>query len=160
MKKIILFTLSVCLLALFIACKSSKESAYKSAIDKMNQQSLEQGQTQAGEPIEITPVVSNTTDQTVRNEKVVIATGDASSLKAYSVVCGSFNSKANADGLRDQLVSSGYKAIVVQNPSTSMYRVICASFDTKDAAAQARDAFKAKYPDRKDFQGSWLLYNN
>ena len=26
------------------------------------------------------------------------------------------------------------------------------------AAADARDAFKAKYPNRSDFQGAWLLY--
>ena len=28
----------------------------------------------------------------------------------------------------------------------------------KAAAAEARDAFKAKYPNRSDFQGAWLLY--
>ena len=26
-------------------------------------------------------------------------------------------------------------------------------------AARARDAFKAKYPNRQDFQGAWLLYS-
>ena len=39
-----------------------------------------------------------------------------------------------------------------------MYRVIVESFDTRSEAARARDAFKAKYPNRKDFRGAWLLY--
>ncbi|MCD8310268.1 MAG: SPOR domain-containing protein, partial [Prevotellaceae bacterium] len=33
------------------------------------------------------------------------------------------------------------------------------SYDDHASAAQARDAFKAKYPSRQDFQGSWLLYS-
>ena len=33
-----------------------------------------------------------------------------------------------------------------------MYRVIVNSFADKTAAAEARDAFKAKYPSRTDFQ--------
>ena len=40
----------------------------------------------------------------------------------------------------------------------AMYRVIVNSFADKTAAAEARDAFKAKYPNRSDFQGAWLLY--
>ena len=36
--------------------------------------------------------------------------------------------------------------------------VVVESFDTRDEAARARDAFKAKYPTREDFQGAWLLY--
>ena len=33
------------------------------------------------------------------------------------------------------------------------------AYDTKVAAAQAREAFKAKYPNRADFQGAWILLN-
>ena len=36
--------------------------------------------------------------------------------------------------------------------------VIVNSFADTTAAAEARDAFKAKYPNRSDFQGAWLLY--
>ena len=39
-----------------------------------------------------------------------------------------------------------------------MYRVIVNTFADRASAAQARDAFKAKYPNIKDFQGAWLLY--
>ena len=44
------------------------------------------------------------------------------------------------------------------NAETAMYRVIVNTFADRASAAQARDAFKAKYPSRKDFQGAWLLY--
>ena len=67
--------------------------------------------------------------------------------------------KANADGLKSQMDADGYDAKVVYNAEKNMYRVIVESFDTRDEAARARDAFKAKYPNREDFQGAWLLYN-
>jgi cell division protein FtsN len=66
--------------------------------------------------------------------------------------------KANADGLKNQMDAEGYDAKVVYNAEKNMYRVIVESYDTHTEASAARDAFKAKYPDRKDFQGAWLLY--
>ena len=39
-----------------------------------------------------------------------------------------------------------------------MYRVIVASFDSRAEATQAKEAFKAKYPDNAEFQKAWLLY--
>lgn len=48
--------------------------------------------------------------------------------------------------------NEGYNAKVVYNAQNNMYRVIVESFDTRSEAARARDAFKAKYPNRKDFQ--------
>ena len=50
------------------------------------------------------------------------------------------------------------EAKVVYNAERNMYRVVAETFDTRDEAARARDAFKAKYPNREDFQGAWLLY--
>ena len=44
------------------------------------------------------------------------------------------------------------------NAEKAMYRVAVSSFADKASAAKARDAFKAKYPNRSDFQGAWLLY--
>ena len=89
-------------------------------------------------------------------EKVELVSGEG--LRAYSVVCGSFGVKSNADGLKAQMDNEGYNAKVVYNAQNNMYRVIVESFDTRSEAARARDAFKAKYPNRKDFQGAWLLY--
>ena len=94
----------------------------------------------------------------VRQEKVTVVSGDNSSMKDYSVVCGSFGLKANAEGLRDFLIAEGYNPIIAFNADTAMYRVIVNTFGDRASAAQARDAFKAKYPNRKDFQGAWLLY--
>ncbi len=48
--------------------------------------------------------------------------------------------------------------VIAFNAEKAMYRVIVSSFADKAAAVDARDAFKAKYPSRTDFQGAWLLY--
>ena len=73
-------------------------------------------------------------------------------------VAGSFGVKANAEGLKDWLDGQGYHSTIAFNADKAMYRVIVNSFADKAAAADARDAFKAKYPNRSDFQGAWLLY--
>ena len=116
-------------------------------------------------PVEVTPVVAAPVETKkavdnaagVRQEKVTVVSG-ADGLKDYSVVCGSFGLKANAEGLKDFLDKEGYNATIAFNAETAMYRVIVNTFADRASAAQARDAFKAKYPSRKDFQGAWLLY--
>lgn len=166
MKKFLVFGLSLCFALSFSSCKTSKESAYKSAYDQAKQQELVQGDSQVAEPIEIAPVTTSTStseaapvDMTYREEKVVLASGEQGVLKAFSVVCGSFASKTNADALKATLVGEGYSALVVQNHATGMYRVVCATYDDKQRAAEARDQFKASHPTDADFQKSWLLYN-
>ena len=77
-------------------------------------------------------------------EKCGLVSGDG--LKAYSVVCGSFGVKANAEGLKQYLDGQGYSAKVVYNPERNMYRVIAVSFDDRAQATQAKEEFKAKYP--------------
>lgn len=162
MKKLFVFSMGLCLVMAFSSCKSS-ESAYKKAYEKAKQQELaEAAEEPAIEPAPVvetapvnpTPAPVSTTP--VREEKVELVSGDG--LRAYSVVCGSFGVKANADGLKAMLDRDGYDAKVVYNASRNMYRVVVESFDTRDEAARARDAFKAKYPNREDFQASWLLY--
>lgn len=165
MKKLFLFSLCLGFVLAVSSCKSAKESQFKAAYDQAKQQELAQGEGQVAEPIEIAPVSSSTsssvpTDLTYRKEQVVLATGEQGVLKDFSVVCGSFASKTNADALKATLVDEGYLALVVQNPATGMYRVVCASYDTKEAAAQARDLFKTAHPNNADFQKAWLLYNN
>ena len=147
----------------FSSCKSS-ESAYKKAYEKAKQQELADASaanTTTEAPAEVvTPVetapVAPVSSAPVREEKVELVSG--SGLKAYSVVCGSFGVKSNAEGLKSQMDNEGYNAKVVYNAQNNMYRVIVESYDTHEEAARARDAFKAKYPNRKDFQGAWLLY--
>lgn len=167
MKKLFVLGMGLCLVLAFSSCKSS-ESAYKKAYEKAKQNELAEAKAQE-EVVEPAPVVEAAPVQTpapvspapvspapVREEKVELVSGDG--LKAFSVVCGSFGVKANADGLKSTLDGQGYNAKVVYNAERNMYRVIVASFDTREEAAAARDAFKAKYPNRQDFQGSWLLY--
>ena len=161
MKKIFVIALAICSVFAVSSCKSSKESAYKDAYEQAR---LAEGQGQQSDAVEIAPVASSTVknvaeDTTYRTEKVVLASGNEGSLKAFSVVCGSFSTKANADKLRGSLLDEGYSAIVVQNPETGMYRVVCASFDTKEEAATSRAKFKAAHPNNSDFQKAWLLYN-
>ena len=153
MKKLVVLGMGVCMVLAFASCKSS-ESAYKKAYEKAKQQELAEPQVEA--PVEVTPVVAapvttpKATDTTgVRQEKVTVVSG-TDGLKDYSVVVGSFGVKANAEGRKDWLDGQGYNA--------TMYRVIVSSFADKAAAVDARDAFKAKYPSRTDFQGAWLLY--
>lgn len=168
MKKILMLGMGLCIAFAISSCKSSKESEYKTAYDQAKQQELAQGQGQVTEPIEIAPVSTTTSassgesavvDTKYREEKVVLAAGEQGTLKAFSVVCGSFTSKTNAESLRSTLVNEGYPAMVVQNPETGMYRVVCASYDDKQQAAEARAQFKANHPDDADFQKAWLLYN-
>ena len=164
MKKLFVLGMGLCLVLAFSSCKSS-ESAYKKAYEKAKQNELAEAANQQETVVEAVPVVeaapvattpAPVTPAPVREEKVELVSGDG--LKAFSVVCGSFGVKANADGLKSTLDGQGYSAKVVYNAERNMYRVIVASFDTREEAAAARDAFKAKYPNRQDFQGSWLLY--
>ena len=73
-------------------------------------------------------------------------------------MCGSFGIKANAENLKKFLDEEGYHAIIVYNADANTYRVVVSTHDDRTSAASARDAFKAKYPIRDDFQKSWLLY--
>lgn len=159
MKNIVVLGMGLCVALAFSSCKSS-ESAYKKAYEQAKQQELADTQSQQTTPVQtVAPVTPAAPVETgpIREEKVQLVSGEG--LRAYNVVCGSFGIKANADGLKNQLDGDGYSAKVVYNAEKNMYRVVVASFDTHSEAAQARDSFKAKYPNRKDFQGAWLLYN-
>ena len=145
----------------FTSCKSS-ESAYKKAYEKAKQQELAQGTAvqQQTAPATVSASAETATpapSADVRQEKVTIVAGNGA-LQDYSVVCGSFGVKTNAENLKNFLDNEGYNAIIVYNADRNMYRVVSETFSNRDAAARARDAFKAKYPNRQDFQGSWLLY--
>ena len=161
MKKLVVLGMGLCVALAFSSCKSS-ESAYKKAYEKAKQQELAEAPA-AAEEVEAAPVVAAPVATApapvagpVREEKVELVSGDG--LKAYSVVCGSFGVKANAEGLKQYLDGQGYSAKVVYNPERNMYRVIAASFDDRVQATQAKEEFKANYPNRDDFQKAWLLY--
>lgn len=163
MKKVVVLGMGLCVALAFSSCKSN-ESAYKRAYEKAKQQELAEAANAAETtaPAEPAPVVEPApvttpveTTAHVREERVELVSGNG--LKAYSVICGSFGVKANADGLKTWLDNEGYNAKVVYNAERNMYRVAVESFDTRSEAVRARDAFKAKYPNRDDFQEAWLL---
>ena len=165
MQKLMVLCMGLCVAIAFNSCKSS-ESAYKKAYEKAKQQELAEAtaavveEAPADAPVVAAPVAVQPAAPvevgTVREEKVQLVSGDG--LKAYSVVCGSYGVKANADGVKAKLDADGYNAKVVFNAERNMYRVIVASFDDRVQAAQARDNFKAKYSNNAEFQKSWLLY--
>ena len=169
MKKIFVLGMSLCVALAFTSCKSS-ESAYKKAYEKAKQQELAEAEAAEEPAVQEAPAVAPVApapaptpapapvyQAPVRQEKVELVSGNG--LRAYSIVCGSFGVKANADGLKSMLDKEGYNAKVVYNADRNMYRVIVDSYDSRQEAAQARDAFKANHPSRKDFQESWLLYH-
>lgn len=166
MKKAVVMGMTLCAALALYSCKSS-ESAYKKAYEKAKQMELAEAENAAAEKsveapvVEAAPVVETVPESVpvaapLREEKVELVSGDG--LKTYSVVCGSFGVKANADGLKTRLDGEGYEAKVVYNAELNMYRVVVESYDTREEAVRARDAFKAKYPYNEDFQGAWLLY--
>lgn len=164
MKRLILLGSAALCLLLMASCKSS-ESAYKKAYDKAKQQELAQtAEPTVQAPVNVAPVVTPTapiavnTNESVRQEKVTVASGNNDSLKDYSVICGSFGLKTNAEGLRNFLVSEGYNPVILYNQEKGMYRVAVGSYSDKAEAIQARNAFKSRFPNRKDFQESWILY--
>lgn len=165
MKKIFVLGIGLSAALAMTSCKSS-ESAYKKAYEKAKQQQVvaaeqEPVQTQTTTQVEVTPVtpvtpqkpVSTTDVNTVQvqTENVTVVSG--SGLKAYSVVCGSFSLKANAEGLQKTLSNAGYNAQVVYNGEKNMYRVVASTFDDKAAAVQSRDVLRGTYSD------AWLLYS-
>ena len=147
MNKIWLFGAAVCMVLALGSCKP-KQSAYKAA--------YEQAKEQEEEVVEVAPVSKpRTSTATTRTEKINAAQGeDASRLKRYSVVVGSFKNKTNAYALKERMQNDGYNAVLGENEQ-GMLRVIVASFDNKADAADSRDAIKAKYA--PNFQDAWLL---
>ena len=65
-------------------------------------------------------------------------------LETFSVVCGAYSVKANAEGVKQTLVNEGYTAMVVYNAERNLYRVVIGTFDDRASAENLRDSFKAK----------------
>lgn len=135
---------AVCAAAvLMTSCKSS-EKAYQNAYKKMVADETSSATQKA-------VVVTNSDADGIRSERVKVIQG--SGIKFYSIVCGSYSLKANADYMYDALKSSGYEPMIVQTlDNTKMYRVVAQTFDNKAKAFEARAAIQKKYKD------AWILY--
>ena len=158
MNEIWLFGASICMVLALGSCKP-KQSAYKAAYE----QAKEKESTAPVEVVEeeevveeVTPVSKpRTSNVSTRAERINAAQGeDASRLKRYSVVIGSFKNKTNAYALKERMQNDGYNAVLGENEQ-GMLRVIVASFNDKADAADSRDAIKAKYA--PNFQDAWIL---
>lgn len=159
MNKIWLFGASICMVLALGSCKpkqSAYKAAYEQAKDKESTAPIEVTETEEVVEEEVAPVSKpRTSNATTRAEKINAAEGeDASRLKRFSVVIGSFKNKTNAYALKERMQSAGYNAVLGENEQ-GMLRVIVASFDSKADAADSRDAIKAKYA--PNFQDAWLL---
>lgn len=160
MKKLSVLSFGLCAVLALASCGSSKESAYKKAYLKAQQQEAQQQQETpvAQEPV-VTPLETTTPSEstntevdnaTVRQENVDLVSG--SGLQNFSVVVGSFSLKANAEGLASTLKSAGYDSQIAYNSERNMYRVIASTFVDKAGAVKSRNQLRAgKYPD------AWLL---
>jgi len=178
MKKILFFATTLAMLAAMSSCKSSHESAYRRAYNNAKaQESAIVNQTEGTtvvtvdesdvvetpvttqpvtvQRVEANPAAQDMTGVRTINGNVEVVNGDA--LKAFSVVVGSFQNQANAEGACNELRAAGYSARVIRtnetiNGFTGWYRVIASSFDSKASAVQSRDELIGKY------KGAWVLY--
>lgn len=158
MNKIWLFGAAISMVLAFGSCKP-KQSAYKAAYEQAKEKESTTAPVEVIEEEvveEVAPVSKpRTSTATTRTERINAAQGeDATRLKRYSVVIGSFKNKTNAYALKERMQNDGYNAVLGENEQ-GMLRVIVASFDDKADAADSRDAIKAKYA--PNFQDAWLL---
>lgn len=164
MKKSWIF-IGLCSLLVLASCKS-KESAYRKAYEKAKaaETTTDNAASDASAAATTTaPVTTQTApvqqaapveeNVPVRSEDVSLIDGEG--LKAYSVVCGSFSLKTNAEGLQQTLKNAGYNAQIVYNSQANngqgMYRVVASTYDTRYSAVQSRSTLRSTYPD------AWLL---
>lgn len=86
----------------------------------------------------------------IRSESFKVVDGeDATALKTYNVVIGSFQNRANAQGLQS-LMKGDYAPIIVINEQ-GMFRVILISYDDYVTAKQKIAQIKSQFDD------AWVL---
>lgn len=164
MKKSWIF-IGLCSLLVLASCKS-KESAYRKAYEKAKAAEMTSDNTASDAssaaaattaPVTTTAPVQQAApvdeNVPVRSENVSLIDGEG--LRAYSVVCGSFSLKTNAEGLQRTLKNAGYNAQIAYNSRANngqgMYRVVASTYDDRASAIQSRSSLRSTYPD------AWLL---
>lgn len=156
MKKVIFASLALITLVSLSSCKA-KQSAYRKAYEQAKQREVATQDTKPAAEYEA-PAASTAAPVTVRKERVSTYSGeDATRLKRFSVVVGSFQNPTNARSLKDRMEGQGYNAVLATN-NAGMLRVIVASYDTRDEAVASRDAIRSRFA--PDFKDAWLLEND
>jgi cell division protein FtsN len=136
-----------------VSCKT-KQSAYKAAYEQAKERQVEE--TPVVQEEEITPVSKSKTVTTVtRQERITPVAGeDASGIKLYSVVIGSFRNKTNAYSLKERMQKDGYMPVLGENEQ-GMLRVILTSHETRQEADASKQEVTRRY--HPDFQDAWVL---
>ena len=161
MKKIILASFALITAVSLSSCGSKKKSAYRKAYEQAKQREIatqDSKSTVQYEAPATTAPERPAVPVTVRKERVTTYQGeDATRLKRFSVVVGSFQNPTNARNLKDRMVQAGYNAVLATNDA-GMLRVIVSSFDSRAEAVASREAIKARFA--PDFKDAWLLEND
>lgn len=159
MKKVLIASFALALAFGLGSCKS-KKSAYRQAYEQAKQREIATQESTvkavtyeepvAAPPTQVAPI-------SVRKERVSTLDGEnASHLRRYSVVIGSFQNPTNARSLKERMVARGYNAVLARN-EVGMMRVIVSSFDSREEAAASREAIKARFA--PEFSDAWILEN-
>ena len=154
MKKIGLLIMTFCLVLTFGTSCKSKQSAYRAAYEQAKAREM----TDSADNDVITPVTKPIATSDTREERITPISGEnASELKLYSVVIGSFSNRTNAYSLKERMQNDGYSPILAENDQ-AMLRVILTSFDNRADAERSRDAIRSKYA--PNFQDAWILHRS
>ena len=143
--------MALCLVLAFGTSCKSKQSAYQAAYEQAKAREM------AGpaDGYEFTPVTKPITANDTREERITpIAGENASEIKLYSVVIGSFTNSTNAYSLKERMQNEGYMPVLAENEQR-MLRVIVTSFDNRADAERSRDAIRSRY--YPNFQDAWIL---
>ena len=150
MKKLGLFIMTLCLVLAFGTSCKSKQSAYQAAYEQAKAREMAQ---QADD--DIAPVTKPIATNDTRQERISPVAGEnASGIRLYSVVIGSFTNSTNAYSLKERMQNEGYTPVLAENEQR-MLRVIVTSFDTRVDAERSRDAIRSRY--YPNFQDAWIL---
>ena len=150
MKKLGWLIIALCLTVTFGTSCKSKQSAYRTAYEQAKAREMDQPTNN-----DVNPVSKPITTNEARQERITpIAGENASGLRLYSVVIGSFSNRTNAYSLKERMQSDGYMPILAENDQR-MLRVILTSHDNRADAERSRDAIRSKY--YPNFQDAWIL---
>lgn len=142
--------ISLLSLTLFLGGCKVKETAgpYRPAEDTKKAQATADLKSKANTQT-VTESVAEMPDK-IRSESFKVVDGeDVTALKTYNVVIGSFQNRANAQGLQS-LMKGDYAPIIVINEQ-GMFRVILISYDEYVTAKQKIAQIKSQFDD------AWVL---
>lgn len=158
MKKALIL-LSSALLLLSVSACGPKKSAYRQVYEKAKQREVAAQEQAPAQTPPASVVVSreSVADVQLRRERLEALKGeDATMLKTYNVVVGSFQNHTNAYSLKERLQAQGYSPVLGKNEA-GMLRVIITSFDNRKDAETSREQVKGRFA--PDFQDAWILEN-